>query len=115
MTPPTSDALFPLLLAEHGSSTSLLLTDFSAGAPVFQAAGFKAGGYACQGVAQALIRLHAPHLTTAIRFDSESSMFTAYSADRAALLALAQLLQQAMTDPVMLDGALRHADPAELD
>ncbi|MBZ9751206.1 hypothetical protein K7W42_10050 [Deinococcus sp. HMF7604] len=50
-----------------------------------------------------------------VRFNPESSISTAYSSDRPDLLELAQRLQQAMIAPVMLGGALRRADPAELD
>jgi len=110
-----SQNLRPFLMSEHNNSFSLLLTDFSKGAAIFEEHGYESGGYAWSGVAEALIRLRAPHLADKIKFDPESSMFSAYGPDRAALEELAELLKSAMYDHALLKTAIEHADPDLMD
>lgn len=110
-----SKDLTPFLMSEHQNSFSLLLTDFDKGAEIFEEHGYASGGYAWHGVADALIRLRAPHLAGKVKFDPESSMFAAYGPDRAALEELADLLKSAMHDPALLNKAIEHADPDLID
>ena len=105
----------PFIMSAHENSFSLLLTEFDAGAEVFEEHGYESGGYGWHGVADALIRLHAPQLADKVKFDPESSMFCAYGPDRAALKALAELLKRAMNEPELLKSALENADPELMD
>lgn len=102
-------------MSESQNSFSLLLTDFDEGAEVFEESDYDPGGYAWHGVADALIRLRAPHLADKIKFDPESSMFAAYGPNRAALEELAALLKSAMDDHSLLRTALENADPDLMD
>jgi len=105
----------PFIFSEHEGNFSLMLTEFDSFAEVFEEAGYDAGGYAWHGVADALIRLHAPYLAKKIQFDPEASMFVAYGKDRTALKELARLLLRTMRDEVLLKTALENADPELMD
>jgi Immunity protein 51 len=70
---------------------SLLLTDFDGAAAAFEDAGHEAGGYGWETIARQVIE-DQPALEPLIDFDSESSMFCAYGADKAALEQLAAAL-----------------------
>lgn len=115
MSPTASNDLLPFRMVEHANSTSLILTTFDQGADVFEAYGYDAGGYAWQGVAQTLIQLRAPHLASQVKFDSESSMFTAYGAAPAALVELSHLMREAMTTRAVLENALSQVTPEQMD
>ncbi len=82
---------------------------------MFEKNGYESGGYAWHGVAEAMIRLHAPHLGNKVKFDPESSMFVAYGPDREALEQLAALLKRAMTDEALLQSAIENAIPDLMD
>jgi hypothetical protein len=69
------------------------------------------GGYGWHGVADALTRLKAPKLKKKVRFDPEAGMFTAHGTDREALVQLAKLMKEAMTDPAVLSEALANVKP----
>ena len=105
----------PFIMSAHENSFSLLLTEFDAQGEVFKAAGYESGGYGWHGVAESLIRLHAPQLADKVKFDPESSMFCAYGPDRAALEELGALLKRAMNEPELLKSALENADPELMD
>lgn len=105
----------PFVLSDHAGTHSLLLTDFDGTSEVFEARGYDAGGYAWQGVADAVVRLRAPHLRDLVRFDPEGSMFCAYGTDRAALVALGGLLAALVADPAALAEMLDHVDPDMMD
>lgn len=114
-TPRDASDLAPFLMSEHEGTHSLLLTDFAGTEAVFERHGFDAGGYAWAGVADALVRLRAPHLEGKVSFDPEGSMFCAVSSDRAALEELGRLLSAATRDHTLLEEALEHADPDLMD
>jgi Immunity protein 51 len=56
------------------------------------------------------VRLHAPEIRSAVKYDPEGSMFVAYGTDRNALLTVAQLIRRAATDESVLLEALANAD-----
>ena len=105
----------PFIISVGEGSFSLLLTEFEAGAEIFEDAGYESGGYSWHGVADALMRRHEPQLVDKIKFDCESSMFCAYGPDRVALEELAALLKRAMSEPELLAQALENADPDLMD
>lgn len=111
----TAKDITPFLMSEYNGSFSLLLTQFEQGAEVLEENGFEGGGYAWHGIAEACIRLRAPHLSDRMKFDPESSMFVAYGPDRAALEELAALLKSAMNDPALLQSAIENANPDLMD
>ncbi len=100
---------------EPGPSYSLIFDDFGPCADAFEARGSEGGGYAWQGLAEALVRLHAPELEGRFRYDPESSMFAAYGPDREALCRLAGLIRAVQTDREMLEQALDTVDLNEYD
>lgn len=105
----------PFSFVEHNGSFSLLLTEFDDFYETFEELGHESGGYGWHGVADALIRLKAPHLAKKIQFDPEGSMFCAYGKDRAALEELARLLLRAMKDDSLLREALENANADLMD
>ena len=114
----SSDA--PARLIEHLAddntlSHSLIFDDFGPTAAIFEEHGHEAGGYAWHGVVEALVRLHAPEIAQSIKYDPESSMFSVYGDDPAALMRVDELMRQAQADPQMLNAALEHADPELMD
>ncbi|WP_425147012.1 Imm51 family immunity protein [Deinococcus sp.] len=100
---------------DHTLSYSLIFDDFGPTAAIFEEHGYEAGGYAWHGVVDALVRLHAPEIAQKINYDPESSMFSAYGDDPAALLRVDELMRQAQAEPQMLNAALEHADPELMD
>jgi hypothetical protein len=100
----------PLKLLEGEGSYSLMLTEFDPWAEAFEAAGHEGGGYGWHGVADALIRLKAPKLKK-VKFDPEGSMFVAFGTDREAIVQLAKLMKEAMSDPAVLKEALAGVNP----
>lgn len=93
----------------------LTLTEFDDCYEIFDEFGYESGGYGWHGVAEALIRLKAPHLANKIEFDPEASMFAALSQDRAAIEELGRLLKSAMNEEPLLKTALKNADPELMD
>ena len=118
------DEFAPTQLVEHNQngkiSYSIILDPFGpiylTTSSIFKAHGMEEpGGYAWHGVAEALVRLHAPEIASLVKYDPESSMFSAYGDDRAALLRVAQLIRQAQDNPAILEEALENANPEMLD
>ena len=103
-----SKDITPFRISEH---FSLSLTELDEAAEVFEECGYDGGSYGWHGVADALIRLKAPHLADKLEFDPEASMFAAYGPDRNALEELAVLLKSAMNDHALLKMAIENADP----
>jgi len=111
-----SNLYAPCQLVEHeNGSYSLIFDDFDRAADIFEEMGYEAGGYAWHGVADALVRTHAPELQTRVKYDPESSMFAAYGTDRDALGRLAELIRTAVDDPVVLRAAIESANPELMD
>jgi Immunity protein 51 len=118
------DEFSPTQLVEHtfeGASSrySIILDPYGpiylTTSSIFEAHGLEALGYAWHGVTEALVRLHAPEIANLVKYDPESSMFSAYGDDRDALLRVAQLIREAQHNPDLLEEALKHANPELLD
>jgi hypothetical protein len=118
------DEFAPTKLVEHtheGASSrySIILDPYGpiylTTSSIFETHGLEPSGYAWHGVAEALVRLHAPEIADLVKFDPESSMFAAYGNDRNALLRVAQLIREVQNNPDMLEVALEHANPELLD
>ncbi|PNY79971.1 Imm51 family immunity protein [Deinococcus koreensis] len=112
------DDFFSSRLVEHGEQSprySLIFDDFGPSASVFENHGSEAGGYAWHAACVGLVEEHAPELAGRLQYDPESSMFAAYSTDRAALLHLAELIRQAQSDHAMLDQALGRVNLSDYD
>jgi Immunity protein 51 len=118
------DEFAPTKLVEHtleGASSrySIILDPFGpiylTTSSIFEAHGLEASGYAWHGVAEALVRLHAPEVANLVKYDPESSMFSAYGNDRDALLRVAQLIREAQNNSAVLEEALENANPEMLD
>lgn len=108
---PENDDIAPLKLLEGEGSYSLMLTEFDRWAETFEQLGQEGGGYGWHGVADALVRLKAPKLKKKIKYDPEAGMFVAFGPDRDALVQLARLLLEAMSDRAVLMEAIEKADP----
>jgi len=79
----------PFTFVEHeGGETSLLLTQFEPNLELFEEAGSPGPGYGWETVARYLVENVATDLEDRVDFDSEHSMFCAFSNDREALQAL---------------------------
>src|SRR5215470_9458431 len=85
-----SDKIKPFVWIEHDSgSTSLCLYDVGKyKTEIFESRseeGFEGGGYDWESLALVFLNEKMPELKDAVGFDSEASMFCAYSTDKAAL------------------------------
>jgi hypothetical protein len=106
----------PFALSQYDEGGyGLTLGDFDDCWEIFEEYDYEPGGYGWHGVAEALIRLRAPHLADKIEFDPEASLFAAYGTDRAALEELARLMKSAMMDEALLRSALESTDPELMD
>ena len=113
--PKMNNQFVPLRLVENEDSFNLYLDEFDQCAEVFEEMDYDGGGYGWHGVADAIIRLNAPHLAGKIEFDPEASLFVAYGPDRAAIEELARLLKSAIDDETLLRTAIENADPELMD
>lgn len=78
----------PFYWVKYKNSFSVCLNVGEYKAEVFQARedeGFEGNGYDWESLARIFIEEQAPNLTESIDFDSEGSMFCAYSEDKEAL------------------------------
>jgi Immunity protein 51 len=98
------------LVAQDDGSFSLCFDDFTAGSDIMDEKGLQGGGYTWHAIVEALVRLRAPEIQAAVKYDPEGSMFVAYGTDRDALLTVAQLIRRATTDESVLLEALENAD-----
>jgi hypothetical protein len=106
----------PCRLVDHGGGRfSLCLDDFRMPqSDVLEARGLQGGGYTWQAVADALVRMRRPELTTDLTYDSEAGMFVALGG-REPLRVLAKLIQEAINNPAVLSEAVNRADPDVLE
>ena len=112
----TNEEFAPFSISHYEDGRfGLILDDFGDCYEIFEEAGYESGGYGWHGVADALIRLKAPHLANKIEFNPEASMFAAYGQDRAAIEELGRLLRSAVDDESLLKNALENADPELMD
>jgi hypothetical protein len=74
--------------------------------------GHEANGYFWEGVAQLLVRTHAPELAGRFDYDPEGGMFCAYGEDREALEKLGSMMSEVATDAVRIRGLITEAEDA---
>ncbi|OGQ24605.1 MAG: hypothetical protein A2138_02685 [Deltaproteobacteria bacterium RBG_16_71_12] len=111
-----ADAVAPCRLVDHGGGRySLCFDDYAMPTvPLFEQLGLQGGGYTWEEVVRSLVKLRQPDLAAQLSYDSESGMFVALG-PRAALLAVARLIQAAIADPLLLRTAVERADPDALE
>lgn len=81
-------AIEPFFWVEHESTISVCLTVGEYKTEIFQSRedeGFEGNGYDWESLARFFIDEQVPELSESIDFDSEGSMFCAYSSDKEAL------------------------------
>jgi hypothetical protein len=102
----------PCRLVDHGEGRfSLCLDDFKMPElPLFTERGLQGGGYTWEAVADSLLRLRRPELADQVAWDSEAGMFVAVG-NRANLVVLARLIQEALAKADVLKAAGDAADP----
>ena len=103
----------PFGWAEHDSSVSLLLDVGEYKAEVFEARadeGFEGGGYDWESLARVFLNEKMPALAGEIHFDSEGSMFCAYSENAEALKAFALGFKAACEDDKLIRDLFSRAE-----
>lgn len=98
----------PFGWVEHENSVSVIMTDVgSYKQDIFATRadeGFEGNGYDWQSLAVVFLEEQLPHLTDKVQFDSESSMFCAYSSSADALKEFIIAFSSALDDkPLILD------------
>lgn len=73
------------------------------------ALGYQGGGPTWAGIVAGLVALRRPELRNELQFDDEAEGLAIWSSDRAALEAVADLIDQAKRDPALMDRALETA------
>ncbi len=106
----------PCRLVDHGEGQFSLCLDDSRmpELALFNERGLSGNGYTWEAVADSLVRVRRPELTNGLNYDSEAGMFVALGT-RPVLVALAQLLQEALDDHQLLKAAIDAADPDSLE
>ena len=89
----------PFTFVDHdGGETSLLLTEFEPSLELFEEVGSPGPGYGWETVARYVVENVATELEDRVEFDSEHSMFCAFSSDREALEVLGARLARLFHD-----------------
>ena len=113
---PADEEFAPFSVTQYEDGDwGLNLSEFDDCYEIFDEFGYESGGYGWHGVAEALIRLKAPHLAEKINFDPEASMFAAHAKNRQDIEELARLLRAALDDEALLKTALENVDPELMD
>ena len=73
--------------------------------------GFEGGGYDWESLAIVFLKEKCPELKEKIEFDSEASMFCAYSTDKTALEQFALAFKAACEDDVLIQDLFSRAEP----
>lgn len=73
------------------------------------ALGYQGGGPTWAGIVVGLVALRRPELRNKLQFDDEADGLAIWSSDRAALEAVADLIDQAKRDPALMDRAIETA------
>ena len=102
----------PLRLIEtRPDDFSLLLSDGDTPVDeVVNELGHESNGYFWEGVAQLLIRTHAPELDGRFDYASEGGMFCAHGGDRDALEKLGAMMSEVANDEVRIRRLVAEAD-----
>ncbi|WP_437806333.1 Imm51 family immunity protein [Sorangium sp. So ce1078] len=80
-----------------------------ASSETLSARGLQGGGESWAGVVRGLVALRAPEIIDRLELDPESDGLAVRSADRAALIAVAELVAAAKRDPALLEAAIERA------
>lgn len=76
----------------------------------FEAHGRVGNGYDWTGVAQYLVARRAPKSVKSLHFDAEAGMLSVTSKEKAAILALAAMLREALADETVLRDAIQNSE-----
>ncbi len=106
----------PCRLVDHGEGRYSLCLDDSQmpELALFNERGLSGNGYTWEALADSLVRLRRPELHKGLSYDSEAGMFVGLGT-RPVLVALAQLLRDAIDDATLLRAAVDAADPDALE
>lgn len=103
----------PFFLTEHGDSTSLCLEVGSYLQDLFDSRadeGFEGNGYDWESLARVFLEEKRPDLSEEIDFDSEGSMFCAYSTNSAVLKEFALTFKQACDNSELIADLFSRAE-----
>ena len=103
----------PFFFVEHENTASLCLNVGEYKREVFEERedeGFEGSGYDWQSLAIVFLDEKVPELKDAIDFDSEASMFCAYSSDIEALKKFALSFQEACEDDKLIKALFSRAE-----
>lgn len=95
----------PFIWVEHEKSVSVCLNVGEYKAEIFQTReeeGFQGSGYDWTSLAQVFLKEQKPAFIDVIKFDSESSMFCAYSSDAGALKAFIVSFKEACENRALI-------------
>ena len=103
----------PFFFVEHEDTASLCLNVGEYKAEIFEERedeGFEGGGYDWQSLALVFLDEKVPELRDVIDFDSEASMFCAYSSDIEALKKFALSFKEACEDDKLIRDLFSRAE-----
>ncbi|ASJ20507.1 immunity 51 family protein [Brachyspira hampsonii] len=103
----------PFFFVEHENTASLCLNVGEYKVEIFEERedeGFEGGGYDWQSLAIVFLEERVPDLKGIIDFDSESSMFCAYSSNIEALKKFALLFKEACEDDKLIRDLFSRAE-----
>jgi hypothetical protein len=95
----------PFFWVDHESTASVCLNVGEYKAEIFEARedeGFEGNGYDWESLARVFVEEQVPKLSDKIDFDSESSMFCAYSKDKEALKSFILQFKEACENHVLI-------------
>ena len=93
----------------------IMFDEFGQTQEVLEAKGLMGGGYTWHGIVEAMIRTKHPEFAADISYDPEGSMFCARSSNLVALRCVAASIREALTDPIVLEEAIRNADKSIME
>ena len=103
----------PFFWVEHENSVSVCLNVGEYKDEIFQTReneGFEGNGYDWESLARVFIDEQAPELSESIDFDSEGSMFCAYSSDKEALRKFILQYKEACENKKLIMDLFSHAE-----
>lgn len=106
-------AIEPFFWVEHESTISVCLTVGEYKTEIFQSRedeGFEGNGYDWESLVRVFIDEQAPELSESIDFDSEGSMFCAYSSDKEALKKFILQFKEACENKKLIMDLFSHAE-----
>jgi hypothetical protein len=89
---------------------ALSFSDFERAGDLPELEDLQGGGYTWHGIVDSLVRLRAPEIAEAVKFDPEGDTFVAVSKEPEPLRRVAALIEEALADPELLRRAIAEAD-----